>query len=211
MVSLDPTASARKLQDDLTQVLTEFRKRHTIDASRDRQDKYREYLAVWDQREGWTNGGYDDPQKLLKDVAKQLRKRVSTIQYHYKSAFQLITGYEYTPELYSRFFGITQLCGLFKAPDKVALRRPLKSGSPVPVPESTLGPQDHSNSILDTIRSLQPDSELLERLDELIALFESEKTNAEIAEHYRNEGLDPPNVELARERLPELKALTSFI
>jgi len=57
-------------------------------------------------REGFANGKYDATrEKRLCDVAQEIKAAVPTVQTRYQSAFQLIVGLDYEPEVWAVLFG----------------------------------------------------------------------------------------------------------
>jgi len=106
IVSLSPTATTRQLQPDILEAIERFRGQRSILAQRNREEKYDAYLRVWDLREGWANGEYHvGEERTLAKIAEELGKSLSTISNRYRRAFELITGHEYSPELWFRVLG----------------------------------------------------------------------------------------------------------
>lgn len=72
---------------------------------RRREDKVKDYMKVWDQREGWVGDGYDPRREMsLLEIARATKCSVETIRNRYQAAFRLIVGHDYSPELWSRLF-----------------------------------------------------------------------------------------------------------
>ena len=70
-----------------------------------REDKVKDYLKVWDQREGWVGDGYDPRCEMsLLEIARAMKCSVETIRNRYQAAFRLIVGHDYSPELWGRLF-----------------------------------------------------------------------------------------------------------
>lgn len=139
-VSVNPAASERQVAESLSTLLKQWKQERGLSEQRDRSDKYPEYLQVWDLREGWTDGGYDLTQeKSLKEVARELSLPVTTVANHYRRAFELITGHEYSRELWLRVFGLLKLSEWGgAAAGRMSSRRPRQSPSRRDVPESVL-------------------------------------------------------------------------
>ena len=105
IVSLSPTASVRQLQEDISNAVSTFRDLRSIPPQRNREDCYPEYLRVWDLREGWVSGEYHaDHEHRFEQIATELKESISTVHNRYRSAFELITGHPYSPELWFRVF-----------------------------------------------------------------------------------------------------------
>ncbi len=142
LVSINPAASARQIEEAASTLLKEWKLERGLSERRDRTDKYDDYLGVWDLREGWDGGTYDrTKERRLRHVAGELRLSPTTVHNRYCSAFSLIVGRSYSPELWYRVFGPLKLSLLFGgALGDVSRRRPLKSRTPVPVAESIVSP-----------------------------------------------------------------------
>jgi hypothetical protein len=142
IVSINPAASGRQIEEAATNLLKEWKTERGLSEQRDRSDKYAEYLQVWDMREGWRGGSYDRSiERTLEDIAAELKLSPSTVNNHYRRAFELIVGYPYSPDLWRRFFGILKLSELGGAIlGTVSRRRPLKSPTRRPVPETIVTP-----------------------------------------------------------------------
>jgi len=105
---------------------------------RDRSEKLAEYIKVWDLREGWVDGGYDrSRERTLREIAQELGKNLYTTRNHYCSAFEMIFGHDYSPELWCRVMGQLKLAELTESVDaRVSHKRPLKSPGRAAAPES---------------------------------------------------------------------------
>jgi len=140
LVSINPAASGRDVNDAMGKLLAELKAERSLPEQRSRLDKYTEYLRVWDIREGWADGAYNrSNERTLRSVAEESRESISTINNRYRSAFELIIGHPYSPELWHRTMGIiklSELTGIDVGP--VSRQRPLKSRSLRPVTETTL-------------------------------------------------------------------------
>ncbi len=75
--------------------------------------KLSDYLAVWDQFEGWTGDSYDIKRELtLKQIAAERRKSVSTIYDQYRAAFKAILGWDFTSDIWWKTVGRMKLAEL---------------------------------------------------------------------------------------------------
>ena len=142
IVSVNPAASGRQITEAVSELLKNWKSQRGLAEKRDRSDKYPDYLRVWDWREGWTGRDYDiTREKKLKEVAVELGLELSTVNNHYRSAFELIIGQPYSPGMWFRVFGVNKFADLtgegIQGP--VTHRRPLVSPTRRPVPESVLG------------------------------------------------------------------------
>lgn len=110
-VSINPAASGRQVEEALQTLLPQWKDERSLPKQRARLDKQVEYLRVWDLREGWRGGAYHGSrEKRFKEIAAELGVSVSTLSDHYQAAFRIITGYEYSPEKWVKFFASIKLC-----------------------------------------------------------------------------------------------------
>jgi hypothetical protein len=146
-VSINPAASARQISEAVSALLKQWKEERDLTDRRGRADKYPDYLRVWDLREGWTGATYDrTAERKLKEIANQLHLDVSTVNNHYRSAFELIIGHPYSPELWYRTLAPLKLAELAsQGLARVSGRRPLKSPTRRPVPESVLTKADEAD------------------------------------------------------------------
>lgn len=142
LVAVNPAASQTQIVNALKQELADWKRERQLPDRRDRSDRYHEYLRAWDLREGWRAGTYHRPEeKTLKETAKELALPLQTVHNHYASAFQLVIGHPYSPELWIRTLGCYKLSGLVS--DELAAvsrRRPIQSKTTRDVPESVVSP-----------------------------------------------------------------------
>jgi hypothetical protein len=148
IVSVNPAASGRQITEAIQSLTRVWKAERGLAEKRDRSDKYVDYLRAWDLREGWTGDGYDRSQEhTLKEVAEELQTSIDTVQHHYRNAFSLIVGSEYSPELWVRMMGLLKLSEIFGSEvGRVSRRRPLRS--PVrrkEVPEGVLRGRSHED------------------------------------------------------------------
>lgn len=106
--------------------------------------KLSQYLQVWDLREGWTNGGYDrSRERSFAAIARRLKKPLSTVPTHYRTAFEFIVGHAFSPGLWWRLFGplkFSRLIGDATAAYSAGTRRRLQSPVARPLPDSVVSP-----------------------------------------------------------------------
>lgn len=151
-LSVAPTASVREVQRDLPVALKPWRDRPGQVMHRDRSAHVNKYLQVWDLREGWTAGGYDNAaERSLREIAEQLKLSISTVSNHYRSAFELVTGHPYSPDTWLKVFGPLKLSSLFHdEAGPIALRRPLISPVPRPIPDQVISPASSQSSFVES-------------------------------------------------------------
>jgi hypothetical protein len=139
-------ASQRSITRDLECQVRAWKKKRNIGTCKVQTEKLTEYLAVWDLREGWIGSGYDRSRGLtLAKVTTRLRTgAISTTSNRYRTAFRMITGHEFSPDLWWRLFGPLQFpemsvdsTAVLSAP----LRRRFRAPMPRPVPDSKVSPR----------------------------------------------------------------------
>ena len=107
-----------------------WKRERQVPKRRRREDKVKDYLKVWDQREGWVGDGdgdgYDPRREMsLMEIARTMKCSVTTISNRYQSAFRLIVGQDYSPELWDRLFAAFKLQTFLKG--RYSPRRPRTS------------------------------------------------------------------------------------
>jgi hypothetical protein len=138
IVGVNVRAPQRVIAQAVEELVRRWKQERGIPETRRRDDKLDEYLSVWDLREGWAGDHYDGGrEKTLREAAAQLGISLSTASNRYQSAFRLIVGHDYTPELWVRVFGPLKL-SRWATSGRRAKRRPLQSRCPRPVPETAL-------------------------------------------------------------------------
>lgn len=181
LVSVNPAASGRTISTAMGDLLKDWKTERQLIEQRDRSDKYAQYLNVWDRREGWTGSDYDPKtEQTFAEIAATMHESSSTIGKHYGKAFEMITGHKYRPGLWYRIF-MCYKCGLFGFEDApVSRRRPAKSPTRNPVPESRLGiaPENLQTGRGGEARS--PNQELLDLMLDVTELIQKGKSDAEI-------------------------------
>lgn len=140
IVSVTPAASRQQVSSAIGELLDTWKAERDLSERRNRSDKYPQYLAVWDAREGWTGSEYDlNAEQTFEEIAQSTGESPSTVSNHYRRSFELITGHSYSPGLWYRIMGWhkVNMIGFEESP--VSRHRPSKSPTPVPVSESQLG------------------------------------------------------------------------
>jgi len=183
VLTISPSASLRALHRDLPGALQPWREGTDAGDHRDRTGNYPGYLRVWDLREGWRNGRYDnDTEMRLRDVAEQLHLSRGTVHHRYRSAFELITGHPYSPPVWLRVFGPEKLSGFAEAVGRVASRRPHRSRAPRDVPESVITSAQASSGLVQTNSTISGNETFSDLLMDLRELVDQGLTNEEIGE-----------------------------
>jgi hypothetical protein len=143
IVSINLQASQRSITEALETLVRRWKQERGIPEMRRRDDKLDEYLTVWDLREGWAGGAYDGSrEKTFKEITAELKVPLQTVVTRYQSAFKILTGHDYRPELWIRLFGPIKLSRL-NDPDgtcRLSRYRPWRSRNLRPVAESVLLP-----------------------------------------------------------------------
>src|SRR5262249_4641497 len=88
LVSVNPDAPWRGIQEDLGLLLKD-RRQHVGEKRRLDSSTLDAYLAVWDLREGWSEGRYDGAKELrLQDIAVTRQVALPTVQSQYRTCFK---------------------------------------------------------------------------------------------------------------------------
>jgi hypothetical protein len=143
IVSFNLQAPQRAITEAVEKLVRRWKQEQGIPETRRRDDKFEEYLAVWDLREGWADGGYDGTrEKQFHEIAEQLRAPLPTIQSRYHAAFKILTGHDYKPELWIRLFGPIKLSCVNDpvGNSRLACYRPWRTRNLRPVAETVLLP-----------------------------------------------------------------------
>lgn len=194
------------LKMQMAAVVKKWRSNEGVSDSRRRADKWDEYLAVWDAREGWHDGAYDGTRrKRLRDIAVETRTDLATVQSRYKTAYKLIVGKDYDPVVWSVLFG-----GLRVPKGKWDSWRKTKQSTTDDAlskrsPESALEkerftPQSSASALMMTDDDLRGYRELLSDLKTLIA---KGRPNEEIIVELEL-AIQPEDLEEFHQRLCEL-------
>lgn len=186
LVTINPQMANGIVKRDLDLLLTEWRDRLGITVGRDRSDNYADYLKVWDVREGWEKGTYfPDRERTLREVAQTLEITEANANSRYRRAFELITGYQYSPAMWVRFMGIVKLSqSSVEALGRIARRRPLRNRAPREVPESVLSPSEGTQGIISglSLEVGRANEELRDLMIDISQRMDSGASNEEIQE-----------------------------
>lgn len=151
-------ASQRTIVQDVEEQVRRWKQRRGIAERRVHTGKLQSYLQVWDQREGWTGGGYQQScEHSFIDIMRQSKQGLSTVANQYRSAFQMITGQEFSPRLWWRLFGPLKYSALLKDPAEMLsrpIRRHMRSPVRRPVPESVVAYASQEESTLGMVEAM---------------------------------------------------------
>lgn len=183
-------ASQRSIVRDMEDQVHRWKKRRKLGSAQIHTGKLSNYLSIWDLREGWTGGGYDRSSELtFAEIGRKLEiKALSTVSNRYRSAFQMITGYEFSPEIWWSLFGPLKYSELFGTPDRILsarTRRRLSSPVPRPVPDSVVSPQRDDTRPIGTVDRgsfVDDDIEATDLWIDLRALIDQGRSDEEISE-----------------------------
>ena len=201
-VSIDPSASARKVQPEIAKLLKKYKSDLQLPERRNKSRLEIEYLDVWDRREGWQNGSYSlDRELQFKEIAGQLELPLSTVHSRYKRAFELVSGHTYSVDNWTELLGLIKLSSLSTGERSFRLPRNLIQKTKRDVPETRLGRCSDSGDGVVDMNAIENDEdrEACDRLIDLKAMFSAGKTNAAIC--------DLLQVEVSKESLAALDAL----
>ena len=137
-VTINPYASVRTITEATTSLVGELKSQIGATETRRRHDEIPGYLRVWDLREGWTGTGYDGArERTFKEISQAEGVELSTVVSRYRSAFKLITGHCYSPEIWLCLFGVLKISRHFNDGPipRRSLRRPMASRSKASLPD----------------------------------------------------------------------------
>jgi hypothetical protein len=208
-------ASQRSITRDMECQVRAWKKKRNLGTCKVNTAKLTEYLAVWDLREGWIGSGYDRSQGLtLAKVTKRLRTgAISTTASRYRSAFEMITGHEFSPDLWWRLFGPLQFpemsvdsTAVLSAP----LRRRFRTPVPRPVPDSKVSPrrltdQSRASAIVEAGATVRDEIDWTTLKMDLEEQIDKGLSDEDIAE--KLELADPRTVADLRSRIADLRSL----
>jgi hypothetical protein len=205
-------ASQRTIVHDVEDFVRRWKRRHGITERRFHTEKLPLYLQVWDLREGWTGDRYDRArEQTLKQISRQFKVSVSTTASRYNSAFQLITGHDFSMDLWRRLLGPLKLSGLFVDAEAILaapMRRRLASPIRREVPDSVVTPKvqrAHSTGLVEN-ESARKDGglESLEVLWDAEDLMARGLSDEEIAERL---GVSLVEITYIRDRTEEFRQI----
>lgn len=187
-ISVNPRFSSRQIKKELDELLSQWRNEREIPETRDRSDRQLDYLRVWDLREGWTNGDYDNTKELtFKEVAKVTGDNLTTVTQQYRSAFELITGHAYSPEMWFRFMQFSKVSeATCRVIGRVTRARPQVSPTPRDVPSSVLNSGEREDFVANRAESRDSVSatELSDFRADMTDLIKCGKSNQEILQKF---------------------------
>jgi hypothetical protein len=188
-VSINPAASGRQVTEAVSELLKEWKDERELSEQRDRSDKFPEYLEVWDMREGWNGGEYDvTEERTYRSIAKQTKKNPQSLNNQYRAAFELIIGHPYSPELWWRTLGAEKSTSFDLFDSVVSRKRPRRSPTRRPVPESHLGADIESVlRVTPTDSNQYSPADLILDIRQLIAEEKSDEEIIEMLELQDNE------------------------
>ena len=210
IVAINPAASGRKVNAAIGILLQQWKEQRELTELRDRSDKFDEYLQVWDLREGWSAGAYDRAlERKLMDVAADLDTSIGTVNNRYRSAFELILGHAYSPDLWYRVMGPHKLSELFgQQVGPVSAHRPLKSPSRIVLPESVLRRRDAEIGQLGPASSAPAaagDQDLRDLINDIRELLKRGLADEEIAKDLELSSAAVAAITSMRTRMDELQ------
>jgi hypothetical protein len=197
MLSINLHAADRTILDAIRGQLRIWRRQFNVRSPRRHDALLNDYLRVWDMREGWTGSTYDTRQEMrFREISTSLHVPLRTIANRFASAFRLIVGHPYSPELWARIFGPIKLASLFLPPGetpRVSGRRPLKSKTRRPVPETVLQPRkkkqeepneemDHATGLVEAKSAIRDDIEAVDLVMDIQTLVARGLDNQQIME-----------------------------
>jgi hypothetical protein len=187
IVAINPQAPGRAAASAVEQIIRSYKEEREIPEQRRREDKIDDYLTIWDLREGWTNGGYEVEREMrLKEIGRELKLPISTVENRYRAAFRQIVGHDYSAALWDRVMGSPKLCGLFGALPRASMMRPRLNRRQHEVPASALDRSDPAEgrlvSILEARCPAFGNLEQLELMSDIRDLIDLGRTNEQIVQ-----------------------------
>lgn len=204
-VIFDPQVPMRSLLDGFEKIV---KGQQSPSPSRRRVDSTTldEYLAVWDQREGWHDGSYDGlRERRLRDIAQESQSPLATVQNRYRSAFKHITGQDYEPRIWGAlFFPIKLNASKFGGWRNKKLRGSnviLRSAKSI---RAGRGNDDQAKKAgtLELADPISDPTEYASLISDITSLFKQDKTNEEIVNEFdfKNKELGLEAIQWLRER-----------
>lgn len=182
-------ASQRTIIHDIEEQVRRRKARLEIEERRVHTTKLQSYLDVWDLREGWSDHGYDrTTERSLVQTAEMLNiESTSTVFNRYKAAFQLITGHEFSPQLWLQLFGPLRLgdsAERFSRRVRYRLQSQAESQSVPTLADSVLSPKredEHSPGVVESRSEITDDTESRDFMIDFRDFVERDLSDAEIA------------------------------
>lgn len=187
VIGVNVQAPQRVILDAVEQLVRQWKQEGNISEKRRRDDKLDDYLTVWDLREGWAGDHYDGSrEQTLRQIAREQGIPLSTAANRYRSAFRLITGRDYAPDLWARLLGLLKLTEWADpvALPKLAARRPWRQQQPREISETVLQPAvaaEVGTSVLNTIGISPAEVGAVDLLLDIQHLLAQGRSNEEIA------------------------------
>jgi hypothetical protein len=202
-------ASGRSIVADMKDQVRRWQKKRGLTPSKVQTAKLPKYLEVWDLREGWTGSAYDRSQELkFSEIERRLKRGLSTVVSQYLSAFEMIVGHAFSPDLWVRVFGPVWFAPLFGDPVQVystPTRRRLSSPTRRPTPDtkvSKAAADSRMAGVVERETAIAGKSAEIDLLIDLRDLMARGWSDAEIAAEL--ELADPKLVAYYRDRMEDL-------
>jgi hypothetical protein len=188
MISVNLHAADRTILSAVRALLKGWRPKFNVRATRRRDDRLEDYLRVWDLREGWTGAKYEvHGERRFHEIAREIKAPIRTVANRYASAFRIIVGHPYRPELWLHLFGLLKLSDLVGAGEfsRIAQRRPWRSKSLRPVPATVVQPERDENDATQLLHAAGVSSDEIATTDLLMdieSLIVKGRSDAQIME-----------------------------
>jgi hypothetical protein len=186
VISINLEMPQRAITEAVEKLVRRWKEEHGISERRRRDESLADYLAIWDQREGWLDGEYIPSRELkFEDIARTTKIPISTVVSRYRSAFRLLSGHDYTPQLWLRLMGPLKLSAYFGVQGGAGLmmRRPWQSPNARPVTEAVLLPgrrEFESPQFLEAAGITESDIAQVDLVMDIDTLLERGKSDDEI-------------------------------
>jgi hypothetical protein len=206
-------ASQNSILRDTGEQVRRWKKRRGLGSPKVQAEKIDLYLKVWDLREGWTGAGYDRArERTFANITKTLGiGPISKVVSRYRAAFRLISGHDFSPELWWRLVGPLKFSKFLGDPIVVLsdpIRHRFSSPGPKPVPESVISPATDdvsSPGIVASSATVDRDITIADLLMDLETLIDRGLSDDEVAT--KLELSDSGLVAYYRTRIKELRSL----
>lgn len=140
----------------------------------------------------------------MQEIADQLQLPFSTMNNRYSRAFELITGYPYSPATWLRVFAIVKLLqNAVEIIGDVARRRPHRTWALRLVPDSQISAPSRDGTFVGTHARAQDNDQLRDLLTGLGMLFAKGLSNEEILDRFQVGREHEPAIEMFRQCLGE--------
>jgi len=203
-------ASQRRIREDVEELVRRWKHRRQIPERRIHIQEFKNYLAVWDLREGWQDGSYRvEAEQSFPAISAKLDKPKSSVVNAYRAAFQRIIGQEFSQENWLRVMGAFRLTSDIDAAGRTVMaryRRLMNSNRPTPVPETVLQgkPVEHGQvGIIENESAVTGEQANIDLELDLQSLTDRGLRDEEIASELELRSVS--TVTYFRERLAEMK------